>query len=404
MDDGKKRVVVTGIGVAASNGVGKEAFRESCANGKIGIRECGLFPTEKLMTRYFGEICGNLPDSAVPPTDETRIKALMRIAADEVMRDSGLNRSDIKSYGMDAWLCFGTLLATTDGIMEYGAAVKNGVKKKGYLEHVNDYLPWLRDLTGVEGGCWVSSAACAAGTTAAGMAFDFIKNGFCEICFTGGADPLSKVTAAGFHSLKSLSKGICNPFDQNRDGINIGEGAAFFIFETLESAKKRGACIYGEITGYGLANDAYHITSPDPEGTGFIAAMREAARESEAVFSDITHINAHGTGTVINDQTEIEAIERLYADSGVLPSVTSTKALTGHCMGASGAVELAALLLAMENQRYQPLPNLKNPIGNRGGMTGAEGYDCEMTAAISNSMAFAGNIASIVVRRFDDNA
>jgi 3-oxoacyl-[acyl-carrier-protein] synthase II len=329
------------------------------------------------------------------------MKALMRIAADEVMRDSGLKRSDIESYGTDAWLCFGTLLATTDGIMEYGAAIKKGVKKQGYLEHVNDYLPWLRDLTGVQGGCWVSSAACAAGTTAAGMAFDFIKNGFCEICFAGGADPLTKVTAMGFHSLKSLSKGVCNPFDKNRDGINIGEGAAFFIFETLESAKKRGARIYGEITGYGLANDAYHITGPDPEGAGLIAAMREAARESEIMFSDISHINAHGTGTVINDQTEIKAIEDLYADSGVLPSVTSTKALAGHCMGASGAVELAALLLAIKNQRYQPLPNLKNPIGSRGAMTGAEGYDFEIRLALSNSMAFGGNIASIAVRRFD---
>ncbi|MDR2560143.1 MAG: hypothetical protein LBC86_11480 [Oscillospiraceae bacterium] len=395
-----KRVAITGIGVAANNGIGKDIFYKNCVDGVSGIRRCTLFSTEKLMSDFFGEITESLPDTRVIPTDETRIKAIMRIAADEMMRDGGFDRSAVEAYGADAWLCFGTLLANMDGIMEYAdRAGENGVPA-GYLEHVNDYLPWLREHCGIQGASWVNSAACAAGTTAAGMAFDFIKNGMCKICIVGGADSLTKTVAYGFHSLKALSLEICNPYDESRDGINIGEGAAFFMFEAMEAAIARKAHIYGEVTGYGLANDAYHATSPDPEGQGLLLAMSEALRESNIKADEVGHINGHGTGTPINDPMEINAVNKLF--SGNVPTVNSTKAIIGHCMGGSGALELAAELLALENQIYLPLPNLQNPIeSGRQGMFDSKAKKRGADYILSNSLAFAGNIASLIIRRYD---
>jgi 3-oxoacyl-[acyl-carrier-protein] synthase II len=362
-----------------------------------GFVECKLFSTEKLSTRQFGEISGDFPPASASPTCDTRLKSLAREALAEAMSDGGLNRAQIAALGTRAWLCFGTLLATTDPIMEYATAKKSGKTLPGYLENINDYLPHLRDLCGVKGASFVSSAACAASTMAAGMAYDFIGNGMCDLCVVGGADPLTKMAAYGFHSLKLLSGGLCNPFDENRDGINIGEGAAFFIFEEYEAALSRGARIYAEVMGYGLANDAYHVTSPDPEGLGVIHAMKESLREAGLVAGDVSHVNAHGTGTPINDQMELQAIEKLYGDAKK-PSITSTKALIGHCMGASGAIELAALVMAVKNQAYMPLPNLERPIET----------DCfidsvacpyEINYGVSNSYAFAGNIASVLVGR-----
>ncbi|MDR1875965.1 MAG: beta-ketoacyl-[acyl-carrier-protein] synthase family protein [Synergistaceae bacterium] len=385
-----ERVVITGLGVVSGAGRGKDAFFKSCSDGASGIRKCTLFPTDGLTTEFFGEVTGDLPPLAVKPTGESRVRALMRIALEETLRDSGLDSATIGGYGPDAWLCFGTLVAIIDGIASWAAG-------EGELEHVNDYLSWLRALSGVKGGTWVSSAACAAGTTAAGMAFEFIRNGLCRLCVVGGADPLTTAAAVGFHTLKSLSGGVCNPWDEARDGINIGEGAAFFIFEELESARARGAHLYGEVLGCGLANDAYHITAPDPEGVAVVHAMREAIREAGVSPEDVDHINGHGTGTVANDQMEINAINALFGPAKK-PCVTSTKAITGHCMGASGAIELAALLLAIENQVYMPLPNLGRPI-DAGGKLDSRPRACEIRYALSNSFAFAGNIASILVGR-----
>jgi 3-oxoacyl-[acyl-carrier-protein] synthase II len=387
------RVAVTGIGVVSSAGIGKEAFFKSCSNGRTGFKKCSLFPTEKLSTGFFGEVEGSFPPPCENPGEESRVKALMRPAIDEMMSDSGLDRAAMASYGLDARLCFGTLVAMTDGVSSY---VFQG-KPRGVLEHVHDYLPWISVLCGVEGGSYVSSSACASGTTAAGMAFDFIRNGLCEICVVGGADPLTEAVAAGFHSLKSLSGGVCNPYDESRDGISIGEGAAFFIFERLEDALSRGAHIHGEILGYGLTNEAYHITAPDPSGDAMAEAMKEALGGRDPAY--VGHVNGHGTGTAANDRTELDAIERVFGGKKRV-GVSSVKSIIGHCMGAAGALSLAAVLLAVENGVYMPLPNLSRPL-ETGVHISSEGHPRETAFALSNSFAFAGHIASVLVGRYD---
>jgi 3-oxoacyl-[acyl-carrier-protein] synthase II len=380
--------------VVSPGGQGKEIYFKNCAQGVVSLKKCELFPTEKLSTRFFGEVDGNFPPPCENPSGESRVKALMRPAIEEMMLDSGLDRAALASYGLDAWLCFGTLVAITDGIAGY---VARG-KPSGYLEYVNDYLPWLRDCCGIAGETYVSSAACASGTTAAGMAFDFIRNGLCRVCVVGGADPLTAPVAVGFHALKSLSGGVCNPYDESRDGINIGEGAAFFMFERLEDAKERNAPIYAEILGYGLANDAYHMTAPDPSGAAVKKAMEDALTGRNADLVD--HINGHGTGTVANDRMELDAIERVFGEQTRNISVTSTKALIGHCMGASGALELAAVLCAVENGVAMPLPKLSRPLETSAHIS-SEASRGEIRLALSNSFAFAGNIASLLVGRYN---
>jgi 3-oxoacyl-[acyl-carrier-protein] synthase II len=266
---------------------------------------------------------------------------------------------------------------------------------------MNDFTNYAKEILGVKGASEIISASCASGTTAAGMALDYIRAGLCDCAVVGGVDSLSIVTAYGFNSLKSLSGGVCNPFDEERDGINIGECGALFLFESLEHAQKRNAKIYCEVAGYALGNDAYHITSPEPNGEGAYNTMKAALDDAGIKATDIDYINAHGTGTTINDSMETKAIEKLFANVGKNIAVSSTKSLIGHCMGASGAVELASIILSMQYKKYIPMPNLKKNILNAENIqVSNKTFDLNIDYAISNSFAFSGNSAALIVKSF----
>lgn len=398
-----RRVVITGMGVIAPNGTGKEAFLSGCKNGVMGIRECTLFPTDKLCTGKFGQVEEDMVYAPSSWKEENRLEALMKTALGEVYEDASYSKEIMAANGSRACLCLGTLLATTGNMVGYAHSEALGEDTSGWLEHSMDFASWLRCQSGVKGGVYVDSAACASGTTAAGMAYDFIKGGIYDVALAGGADPLIAVNAYGFHALQSLSMDLCSPFDENRDGINIGEGAAFFLMETLASAKKRGAKIYGEVLGYGLNNDAYHITSPDPEGAGAAASMKSAMKEGGITPEQVDFINTHGTGTPVNDPMELKAMERVFQDSDKMPGFNSTKALIGHCMGASGALEMAAVLLEMQEKAHFPMPNLKNPMEKAVQMgIEAEGSRKPAGYVLSNSFAFAGNTASVLLGAYED--
>ncbi|MEG1947053.1 MAG: beta-ketoacyl-[acyl-carrier-protein] synthase family protein [Lachnospiraceae bacterium] len=399
----EKRVVVTGIGIVAGNGTGKEEYMMNCKAGKSGIKKCTLFDTSKLRTPYFGQVNQELVKEISNPEETDRMEQLIELALTEMMEDGKISKEEIESYGTRGYLCFGTLLSTTDKILMYAKKEKQEEKKNKWLEHTVDYLCWMKEKSGIKGASYISGAACAAGTTAAGMAFDAIKNGYCDLAIVGGTDPLTEVAAFGFHALQSLSTGICNPFDENRDGINIGEGSAFLLFETLEGAKKRNAAIYGEILGYGLNNDAYHITSPDPQGAGACASMKMALQEGGIQPEEVSYVNAHGTGTSINDKMEIQAINQVFQNKKEGLAVNSTKALIGHCMGASGAVELATMLLCMREGVYLPMPNLQVPLEEQGKCILLDKKEpLQIVYGISNSFAFAGNTASILSGAFTE--
>ncbi len=389
-----KRAVITGIGAVAGNASGKEQLFETCTNGISGIKKCTAFNTDGLLTDRFGEC---------ELSEENRLYELIRLSSVEMLADAGVDTRYISAAGGRCRLCIGTLLSTTDNAYKHSAEKSEGISNSGSLASMNDYISYTKKIFGVKGSVSVSSAACASGASAAGMAFDYIRNGVCDMVVMGGADPLTITAAYGFNSLKSLSSCVCNPYDENRDGINIGECGAYFLVEELEHARERNARIYCEIAGYGLGNDAYHATSPDPEGSGAYNTMLMALADGKISADMVDYINGHGTGTVINDSMEVKAIERLFENTDKIPALSSTKAILGHCMGASGAIELASTIMSMINGKYIPMPRLSSPItDDKKIFISSSTKDIDIKYALSNSFAFAGNSASLLIKSYEE--
>lgn len=390
------RVVVTGIGIICGNASDKTEFLSACTEGRIGIKKCTAFNTEGLLTDYFGEA-----DIKTDDTDE-RLHYLIEKACTEMLEDSGMDKQSISADGRDCRLFYGTLLSNSGAYYKHSINKSEGKTDNGVLAHMNDYIMQVKALTGIRGSAYISSAACASGTTAAGMAMDYIRNGICNAAVVGGADPLTIISAYGFNALKSLSSGICNPYDENRDGINIGECGAFLMLESLEHAKARNAEIYCELSGYATGNDAYHITSPEPEGSGAVHTMLAALKDGNTQVNEIDYINGHGTGTAINDSMEGKAARIVFGESGKKPMLSSTKALIGHCMGASGTAELISTILSMKHKKAIYMPSVKSSLaeGECADIL-TESRSVDISCALSNSFAFAGNSASLLIKKYD---
>lgn len=271
----------------------RDAFAKLCFDGEGSIRPCTAFDPHGLSTLYFGEAT----EVAHADAPNARFHALVAAAAEHLLRDVGMTAEEVAAWGTRCRMFFGTLIFSSD--MFYRHSLRKKMQENGaddFIAHMNDFSAEAKKLLGVKGSVTVLSSSCAAGTTAAGMAMDYIRSGVCDRAIVGGVDALSVVTAYGFNALKSLSAGVTNPFDEGRDGINIGECGAFFLFESWEEAEKRGARILGEIAGYALGNDAYHITSPRPDGAGAYRVMQEALADAGITPADIGYINVHGTG------------------------------------------------------------------------------------------------------------
>ncbi len=373
----KIKVVVSGLGLVAANGQNGEEVFKNCFCGVSGLKPCSLFDASNLKTEYVGET-----DTA---STGNRFFGILKKCVDEAMRSARITKEDVEKKGIRAALSFATLLAGNDIICD----------EEGDLTKIPDYLAEIKAYCGINGACYNDMSACAAGTTAVGIAFDLIRERKADLVICGGVDPLTKFSCYGFHALRSLSDGCCKPFDRERDGINIGEGGAFFVIESEKSALDRGAEILGEIVGYGIHNDAYHITSPDPEGSGALLSMSQATDGIDK--NEIGYINAHGTGTHHNDEMEAKAIGKMFL--GV--SVSSTKSMTGHCLAAAGAIETALCLMAV--QRGVILPTASTGTladecdGNEYPLSGQKK---EYRYALSNSFAFGGNTASLLIGKY----
>ncbi len=385
-----KRVVITGIGAVSSNASSYRELVEACSRGASGIRTCTVFDAGELLTDQFGEVPGIEEDN--------RLYELIRRSCTEMMDSAGVDREYIEGKGRKCRMFYGTLLSTADTYLKHSKDMSEG-KENLEMALMNEFADYAAELTGVRGVIDISSAACASGTTALGMAFDFIRNGICDMAVAGGADSLNALSGYGFHSLKSLTQSVCNPYDESHDGITIGECGAFFMVESLEHALSRNADIRCELVGYAIGNDAYHITSPEPNGIEAHHIMKSALEDAGIRPEDVDYINGHGTGTTINDTMEMRAVELLFGDAKK-PHVSSTKALIGHCMGASGAIELASVIGMMETGKPVIMPNLKAPLEGEKMFCSPEGID--IGYAISNSFGFAGNSAALVVKRFDN--
>lgn len=395
------KAVVTGMGVIAPGARDREAFFQLIINGQSGL--CSNNLLKKLGVR--SEIAGGveIPHKELEtPDDDEKLIHMAYLAIDEALEDSGLTKTEIASMGTRSGLSISTSVA---GHLKVGKYCKNQSDQMNndpnWLIQVPSFVSQLVSYAGIGGQAFSTMSACAAGTAGAGIALDAVRNGIADLMIVVGTDAIIENTVAGFHSLQSMSLYGCKPFDQNRDGMTLGEGAAAFVVETFDRAVSRGAHIYGELLGYGLGNDAYHITSPDPVGEGACRTMEMALRDAGLKPSDIDYINAHGTATELNDLMEIRAISKIFGSTGKQPSVmiSSTKSVTGHCLGAAGSIELAVILLAVDRDVAPPTVFLKSPSKEFQGLRILKDRRTEskIKYAMSNSFAFAGNSASIIV-------
>ncbi|WP_054743363.1 beta-ketoacyl-[acyl-carrier-protein] synthase family protein [Cellulosilyticum ruminicola] len=390
-----RRVVVTGIGICCDLGNGKEEVFTRLKAGKNGMRQLDNLDIEPLRRKYFGK--SPIAEKMIEqPSDSERIEYMCMDVIEEALADSYLTKEDIEQIDDRFALSLATSLT---GIQHIGKSLVYNNEKGDWLLHSRQLLNHIMMKVGVNGSCYLTSSACAAGTAGAGLGFDLIKNDEADIALVGGGDHLSMFSIFGFNTLNTLSKEVCKPFDLERDGINLGEGACFFIFEELEHALNRKADIYGEILGYGLGNDAYNMTSPDPKGIGAKAVMNMALKEGNVPEDEGLYINAHGTGTKVNDIMEIQAVSELGKEREIF--LSSTKSMTGHCLGAAGSIELAFTIVSLMNQQTWPTIHSNLDIVEDNKILDYSKCPFNFKYALSNSFAFAGHAASILVKKYE---
>lgn len=403
----KKRAVITGVGIITALGAGVEANLSGITRGDSGLAEIRSFDVTGYRVKVGGEVRADLSCRLTAKTKAAgrydRATRLLFAAASEAV-DSAGPAGIIAKIAPQTPIFAGTTLGGMIGGTAYHRALLAG--KRAAPSLVLDYLAHiqacrLRDALGLAGAIHAVSNACASGANAIGFAFKEIQSGEADCAIAAGYDTMSEYTFAGFHSLQALSQTSCRPFDRNRDGLALGEGAAVLIIEELNHALRRGAHIIAEVCGYGESSDSFHITRPDPSGAGAGAAMTMAINDAQAAPSEIDYINAHGTGTPPNDVMEAAAIRQVFGPHASRVPVSSTKPMIGHLLGGAGAVEAVITIIAMnsgvlpQNLNYQtPDPDCGLNIVNKAGQR------AEIKTALSNSFGFGGANAALVFRKW----
>jgi 3-oxoacyl-[acyl-carrier-protein] synthase II len=409
----KKRVVITGLGVVSSLGNDINVFWNNISNGVSGIGYITRFNTDDYSVKIGAEVKDFNIEDFIDKKEARRMdrNAHYAIGASVMaVKDSGLNLETVNRERM------GVILGCGVGGIETFEDQASVMKEKGPRRVSPFFVPMMivnmaagqvAMTLGARGINETIVTACASGTNAIGDAFKAIQRGDADIMISGGTEAaITPMALAGFSSMKALStnanpKEASKPFDKNRDGFVMGEGAGILVLEELEHAVNRGAHIYGEIVGYGVSCDAYHMTSPDPEGKGAALAMESAIRDANITPDDVDYINAHGTSTDYNDRFETLAIKKVFKDKAYEMPVSSTKSMTGHLLGAAGGVEGVILALTLKNNVIPPTINYSeidpdcdlNYVPNKA-------VNKEVTYGMSNSFGFGGHNAVIVMRKY----
>ncbi|MEW6008889.1 MAG: beta-ketoacyl-[acyl-carrier-protein] synthase family protein [Candidatus Omnitrophota bacterium] len=398
----KKRIVVTGLGVVTSIGIGKDAFWDNLIKGKSGISKVESFDTSNQFTHLGGEIKNFKPEVFL---NKKKVKLMARAshlaiaAAKLALRDSNL---DLKGVDKRLAICVGTTGGESQEIEEMDAVwVKKGhenVDKWSVAQYpVNNISSNLAIELKSNGINRIFTTACAAGNYAIGYGYDLLQLDKADIVLAGGSDAFSYLSFTGFNQVGAVAPEKCQPFDKNRKGMMVGEGAGMLILETLENATKRKAPIYAEILGYGLSCDAHHMTNPQVEGIA--DCMRNALKEAGILSNDVDYINAHGTGTKHNDRTECAAIKQVFNGQNV--PVSSIKSMLGHTMGAASAIETIVCCLTVKNDIIPPTINYQTPDPECD-------IDCvpnvakrqKVNIVLKNAFAFGGNNSSLVIKKY----
>ncbi len=410
----ERRVVVTGMGAISPVGNSVAEFWEGIKNGKCGIDFIKNFDTSDMKVKVAGEVKDFDPTLFIEKKETKRMDRYSQYAvaaACEAVKMSGIELDKVNKHR------FGVMVGS--GIGGLGTIEEQVIKmhEKGPSKVAPLFIPMaiinmaaghIAIKFGARGTCTSTVTACATSTNCIGEAFRNIKHGYSDIILAGGSEAsVTKIGIAGFTSLKALStsenpKRASIPFDAERHGFVMGEGAGILLLEELEHALKRDAVIYGEITGYGSTCDANHITAPLSDGEGARLAMQEAMEESGAGKNDITYINAHGTSTVANDLSETCAIKDLFGEQAYNIPVSSTKSMTGHLLGATGAIEAIASIEALINNFVPPTVGYEVPDeGLDLNYVPNKGIEKEMKYALSNTLGFGGHNAVLCIKKWE---
>ena len=407
-----RRVVVTGLGAITPLGQTAQKTWESAKNGVCGIDKITIFDTSGHKAKLAGEVKNFDPTMFLDKKQAMRMDRFTQfalIAAKEAMIDSKLQIDE-----QNAGKCG---IIVSSGIGGLGTIEQEHTKglEKGFDRVTPFFIPMVIsnmaagtiaiDL-GLKGSCTCVVTACAGGSDAIGQGFRNIRDGYHDVMFCGGAEAsITPLGIGAFTSMKALNETdeitrASIPFDKERNGFVMGEGAGILVLEEYEHAKKRNAKIYGEVIGYGSTCDAYHITAPDPDGLGAAGCMNQAIEDAGIDRKEIGYINAHGTSTPINDRCETLAIKRVFKDAAKELVISSTKSMTGHLLGASGAVEALFCLMALEEQWIPPTINYQVPDEECDlDIVPNQGRSQKFTYAMSNSLGFGGHNASLIFKK-----
>lgn len=411
-----KRVVVTGVGAVTPIGIGKNIFWQNIKAGVCGIDRITRFDVSDYDCQIAAEVKDFDPAEYMDKKEAKRMDLFVQYAiagAKMAIEDAKL---DIDAEDPERMGC---MLGSGIGGIHTTCEQHSRLLEKGPSKVSPFMIPMMISNMAVgqvairfhlKGVNLTAVSACASGTDAIGHAFLAIQRGDADVIVSGGAEAtIDELSLAGFCSMKALStrnndpKRACSPFDAERDGFVMGEGAGILVLEELEHAKARGAHIIAEVVGYGSSNDAYHMTAPAPDGEGGARCMAAAVKSAGIMPNQVDYINAHGTSTPYNDKYETAAIKTVFGDHAYKMAVSSTKSMTGHMLGAAGGIEAIVTALALEEGYLPATINYKTPdpecdldyVTN-------QGRNADITYALSNSLGFGGHNASIVMKKYTD--
>lgn len=415
----QRRVVITGIGMVTPLGLTAKSTWEALLNGKSGIRKINRFDTSNFSTNVGGIIDDTVdggfhPDKFINPKEIRKMDLFIQYgiaAATEAVEDSGWMPDDEEDRARTG-VIIGSGIGGLYSIEQSSLQLYNGIGKVSPFFIPSCLINLLSGQVSIKynfrGPNHSVATACATGAHSIGDATRLIKYNDADVMIAGGAEsPITPLGIEGFSAARALSTKYndtpeiaSRPWDKERDGFVMSEGAGVVVLEEYEHAKKRGAKIYGEIIGYGLAGDGYHITSPHPDGIGATNSMKNAIRDAKISLSDIGYINAHGTSTQIGDVIELNAVQKLFLDENPNVKMSSTKSSIGHLLGAAGGVEAIFTALALRDQILPPTLNLDNPIDEAViDLVPHKAKEHKFDYALSNSFGFGGTNASLVIKR-----
>ncbi len=413
-----KRVVVTGLGALTPIGNTVEAFWEGLINGKSGAAPITYFDTEKFKTKFACELKNFTATDFINKKEARKMDRFTQyamVASDEAIADSNLDLENINKYRVG--VVWG---AGIGGLETFQNEVLNYAEGDGTPRFNPFFIPkMIADIApgnisiknGFMGPNYTTVSACASSANAMIDALNLIRLGHCDVIVTGGSEAAVTIAGmGGFNAMHALStrnespESASRPFDSERDGFVLGEGAGAIILEDYEHATARGAKIYAELLGGGLSSDAHHMTAPHPEGIGVMAVMRNCLENAGLKPEDVDHINTHGTSTPLGDVAELKAITEVFGDHAKTININSTKSMTGHLLGAAGAIESISAILAMEHGIVPPTINHSNVdenINSELNLTLNKPQKRAVKIAMSNTFGFGGHNACVVFKKFD---